>query len=862
MRNVVLTLLATVLVATPALLAVDECPGSDDITGPSGSLFGRSVAFIGDIGTDADSVKDGYDDFIVGASYDGSYYGKVYVYSGVDGAAIRNHAGGQSNSRLGFSVSSAGDWDNDGWTDYVGGSYYEGANHDGRVTVWSGANGSSLFTRAGASTERCGYSVAVLGDYDSDGDDEIIVGCPEYDNGTYTNCGRILIFEGGTTQGGGPSAWIEGTSNNQKFGTHVAGVGDVDEDGTPDLSVSSGSGNVIIYSGDDWYDTLLVAPGTKEVAGAGDVNGDGNADFVIGYISNNNAVVFSGYESSYSGQSADTLYTLTVASSYYLGDQVAGGGFIDDDAVPDILVTEVGFSYPFRSTAVHAFSGDDGSLLFSQFGTIGGDSYGDGLAGDGDTDGDGVDNILVGKPSSYHVYLYSCTDGDGDGVFDLEDNCPSDANANQDDEDSDDVGDVCDNCWEIANASQTNSDADSLGDACDNCPNDTNNDQADGDSDDVGTVCDNCPTDANSNQADDDSDGVGDVCDNCWLVSNAGQTNSDADSLGDVCDNCPDDTNNDQADSDEDDIGDDCDVCSESFYQCCEEGWPDRVAGDVNESDDCNVGDATYLVNYVFQSGAAPLPFLLAGDVNADSSVNVGDITYIIAYIFQSGPAPLNGCGGGAPRLDLPGQALSGAPAVGKLTSLFDGVNTIIEVNSAVDLLAVQLEVECDDEADIVGLPADIESFSGHFEGLARIGLLDMEGDQRIASGITSLLTVAGEAQPTSAIGIDENGRTVSLSVEPLQKNANMPDAYSLSQNYPNPFNPITEISFTLPAVSQVTLEIFNVMGQKVATLVDSRLEQGVHRFVWDGSAAASGVYLYRFQADEYSASRKMVLMK
>jgi len=95
------------------------------------------------------------------------------------------------------------------------------------------------------------------------------------------------------------------------------------------------------------------------------------------------------------------------------------------------------------------------------------------------------------------------------------------------------------------------------------------------------------------------------------------------------------------------------------------------------------------------------------------------------------------------------------------------------------------------------------------------------------------------------------------------QHNAdNLPTEFALHQNYPNPFNPITEISFCLPNAVDVKLEIFNIMGQKVATVADRRFEAGNHTIEWNGSQVASGVYLYRLRAGDYVESRKMILLK
>jgi hypothetical protein len=85
---------------------------------------------------------------------------------------------------------------------------------------------------------------------------------------------------------------------------------------------------------------------------------------------------------------------------------------------------------------------------------------------------------------------------------------------------------------------------------------------------------------------------------------------------------------------------------------------------------------------------------------------------------------------------------------------------------------------------------------------------------------------------------------------------------FILSQNYPNPFNPISTIAFDLPKTSEVTLQIFNILGEEVATLVSERLSAGSYSYEWDASNLASGVYLYRLQAGKYVETRKMVLMR
>lgn len=89
-----------------------------------------------------------------------------------------------------------------------------------------------------------------------------------------------------------------------------------------------------------------------------------------------------------------------------------------------------------------------------------------------------------------------------------------------------------------------------------------------------------------------------------------------------------------------------------------------------------------------------------------------------------------------------------------------------------------------------------------------------------------------------------------------------MPTVYSLSQNYPNPFNPSTTIEFALPKDSRVTLDVYNIIGQKIMTLVDEVRPAGYHAVKLDGTNLASGLYLYRLTAGQQTFIKKLLLMK
>ncbi len=89
-----------------------------------------------------------------------------------------------------------------------------------------------------------------------------------------------------------------------------------------------------------------------------------------------------------------------------------------------------------------------------------------------------------------------------------------------------------------------------------------------------------------------------------------------------------------------------------------------------------------------------------------------------------------------------------------------------------------------------------------------------------------------------------------------------LPSSYKLNQNYPNPFNPETNISFGLPSDSFVELTVYNLVGQKIRTLVNSRVAAGNYTVSFDASELSSGVYIYRIEADGYVATKKMMLVK
>ncbi len=103
--------------------------------------------------------------------------------------------------------------------------------------------------------------------------------------------------------------------------------------------------------------------------------------------------------------------------------------------------------------------------------------------------------------------------------------------------------------------------------------------------------------------------------------------------------------------------------------------------------------------------------------------------------------------------------------------------------------------------------------------------------------------------------------------VREIGETETLPERFVLLQNYPNPFNPTTEIEFVIPKSAQVKIEIFNILGEKIATLVDQKLGAGHKAVEWDGKddqgrEVSTGIYFYRLKAKDFTQTKKMVLLK
>ena len=95
-----------------------------------------------------------------------------------------------------------------------------------------------------------------------------------------------------------------------------------------------------------------------------------------------------------------------------------------------------------------------------------------------------------------------------------------------------------------------------------------------------------------------------------------------------------------------------------------------------------------------------------------------------------------------------------------------------------------------------------------------------------------------------------------------IEPKSSLPTSFYVKQNYPNPFNPVTTIEFGLTKQGPVTLDIYNIKGQRIVTLVNGNLSAGIHKVHWDGSSYASGMYIYRLHTNHHTVSKRLLLLK
>lgn len=422
-----LALLVSMRQAAPAHALITP-PHTPDFTAAGTTIlqqFGFAVASAGDIN------NDGYGDVIVGANNNNR---AIYIFAGSNSGLLSApffSDPGNVGEDFGYSVDGSGDLNNDGLDDVVVGAPL--SNTTGAVYVYFGA-GIALPTRGvtitgEAAGDKFGSSVALAGDLNNDGIDDLAVGAPEYGG---SNRGRVYIFHGplsGDILAANADVILEGQEDLDGLGVSVARAGDVDGDGIDDLVVGAWqnssaqeAGKAHLFFGSPFGISQLISTtvtgdandrlGTS-VHGAGDVNGDGFADVIVGADAYNEGDPSLGYFSIYAGAPAPTrLITTPIFTSVgetvndRYGFAVTGSGDVDGDGFSDfgagayefdvnplISTTNEGKAYGFVACPEGAIAP---SLIFSDTGDTSGANYARTLHIVRDVNGDGLDDVVVG----------------------------------------------------------------------------------------------------------------------------------------------------------------------------------------------------------------------------------------------------------------------------------------------------------------------------------------------------------------------------------------------------------------------------------------------------------------------------------
>ena len=374
----------------------------------SGDKFGFSVSSAGDVN------GDGYDDVIVGANQNSAFTGKAYIYLGgiiMDNIADVTMTGEAANNRFGWSVSDAGDVNNDGYDDVIVGAFGYSSNTGRAYLFFGGAsmNNTADVIMTGESTNnRFGYSVSTADNVNNDGYDDVIVGAYGYSS----NTGRAYVFLGGASMNNTPDVTMTGEATGNNFGISVSNAGSVNSNIYSDVIVgamgfNSSTGKAYIYLGgspmNNTPDVIMTGEAIfnyfgRSVSSAGDINGDGFDDVIVGAngysLFNGRAYIFLG--GSVMNNTADLTMTGDTINMHF-GWSVSDAGDVNNDGYSDVIVGAPDYlsntgkayiyygGYELNNTADATITGETAD-----------DRYGVSVSSAGDLNGDGFSDMIVG----------------------------------------------------------------------------------------------------------------------------------------------------------------------------------------------------------------------------------------------------------------------------------------------------------------------------------------------------------------------------------------------------------------------------------------------------------------------------------
>jgi hypothetical protein len=424
---------------------------SNQPTDQMDARFGAAVSTAGDVN------GDGHSDVVIGATgYDHEHTdeGGAFVYHGGPGglgaAPDWSVTGARSGVLIGWSMSTAGDVDGDGYADIIVGApnYDRGQDEEGVAFLYPGGphGPASTPTWIGEGDQDWawfGFSVDTAGDVNGDGYSDVIIGAPRYDGEQFDD-GRAFVYHGGPAGLAVAPAWVappegQGTAVfgvSARFGNAVSTAGDVNGDGYSDVIVTANGydaeemneGAAFVYHGGmDGLETdpaWAVHPTDQAYANfgrsastAGDVNGDGYSDVIVGVpwydnpLSDASDAVYDGnafvYHGSPAGLDPEPAWTFTgLYTNSEFGIAVSTAGDVNGDGYSDVVIgaykyTETPWVTPWREGAAFVYHGSSMGLTSSSadWVAVGGQEqakFGISVSAAGDVNGDGYGDVVVG----------------------------------------------------------------------------------------------------------------------------------------------------------------------------------------------------------------------------------------------------------------------------------------------------------------------------------------------------------------------------------------------------------------------------------------------------------------------------------
>jgi hypothetical protein len=291
---------------------------------------------------------------------------------------------------------------------------------------------------------------------------------------------------------------------------------------------------------------------------------------------------------------------------------------------------------------------------------------------------------------------------------------------------------------------------------------------------------------------------------------------------------------------------------------CFANGGFDIICGsDIDDPGDINqnglayeISDAVMFTNYFVNGLSAFLGHeeasIAASDCNKDGVVlSVADLVYLIRVITGDAQ-PYAKLTHGTDNMMVTSQVMNGA------------MNVALDREAGAALMLFLVEGSVGEVA-LTGNNTDMDLQYSLTDGELRVLVYNI-GKSAIEAGDLLTIPVNGEIELVSVEAADYDGNDLQVSLDIL------PTEFNLGQNYPNPFNPKTSIELSLPVASDYTVAIYNVAGQLVWK-TSGTAQAGTKLVDWygtdmNGAQVASGVYFYKATADQFSATKKMILMK